>query len=209
MVFSILFLCVSSLSQKNMLSYSQVPAAGAVQANPSAVDWVYPMHVPGDGFTVSVDVVNVTDLFSFSLGFCFNQTYLRVISVVEGGFLSNNGADSLLPFPLIIDSVNGTVRNCGWSLIDAAKAKTGSGHLINATFQMFSFSPPYTGTYPGTPVADVKLSVDSSSQIATILVYKDGIQSSPQTRPTSTVVHLASLRIMALLHRQWVVSQQQ
>jgi hypothetical protein len=174
-IFSILFLGVPSFSQKNMLSYSQVSAAGAVQANPSAVDWIYPMHVPGDNFTVSVDVVNVTDLFSFKVGFYFNQTYLKVIRVVEGGFLSNNSADSLLSLPRTIDNVNGTVTPYGWSLIDTAKAKTGSGHLINATFQLLSFSPPYTGTFPGTPVDDMRLSVDSSSQIATILIYKDDI----------------------------------
>jgi hypothetical protein len=67
-VLNSVFGCVLFFSEKHAFLQSG-SSGGRRQANPSAVDWVYPMHVPGDSFTVSVDVVNVTDLFSFSLFF--------------------------------------------------------------------------------------------------------------------------------------------
>jgi PKD repeat protein len=149
--------------------------AGALEANPQSVNWMYPFHVPGDTFQVSCDVVNVMGLFAFQAGFYFNQTYLECTSVVEGGFLSNSGTDFLQTNPGIINNTNGMVTPFGWSLTDSTKAKTGSGHLITATFRLRDVSPLYTGVFPGTPVNDMLLSVDPYSSTTTILVYEDGV----------------------------------
>lgn len=161
-------------------AFAQTPA-GSVQCNPGAISWVYPTHAPGgplDTWTMYADVVDVTGLFSFQVGFYFDHTAVQIVSVTEGGFLSNNGADTVLAFPGSIDNVNGVVTAFGWSLIDVAKAKSsvGAAHLITVQAKINpTLSPPYTGTAPGTPVLMMDLTVAPGDQAQTILMFEDGV----------------------------------
>lgn len=152
--------------------------ADAVQCNPAALVWDYPTHAPGgpgDTFTMYADVVGVTSLFSFQVGFYFDKNAIQIISIAEGGFLSSGGVNTVLSFPGSIDNVNGVVSPYGWSLTDTTKAATGSGHLITVQAKINpALWPPYTGVYPGSPVAMMDLSV-SDDNIKLILMYNDGV----------------------------------
>lgn len=152
-----------------------VTPADAVQANPLSISWDYPTHNPGETFTVYADIVNVQGLFAFQIGFYFDKNYLKVLSVAEGGFLSANGVDSLLSFPGSIDNTNGVVKVYGWTLQDPALAKTGSGHLITVQMQILStLSPPYTGSYPGTPVTMMHFTTTVGDVARLKLIFEDG-----------------------------------
>jgi parallel beta-helix repeat protein len=154
---------------------AQIQHADAVQANPMQINWAYPTYVPGDVFTVYVDVINVVDLASFQCGFRFNATALQVLNVQEGGFLSDNGADPLLSFPGFIDNVNGTVGVYGWTVLDpSSQARTGSGSLLRITMQINpTLWPPYTDGYPGGPVPMINLTDADNDPCELILMYED------------------------------------
>jgi len=156
-------------------AFAQTPAA-AVQCNPANLTWQYPAHAPGgpgDTWTMYADVVNADHLFSFQIGFYFDPTAVQIVSVSEGGFLSSLGG-TLLSFPGSIDNVAGKVLPYGWSLTDTTKAPTGSGHLITVQAKINpTLTPPYTGTYPGTPVLMMDLGL--ASEIQLILMYNDGV----------------------------------
>jgi len=148
--------------------------ADAVQCNPASIVWGYPAHAPGDTFTIYADVVGVTHLFSFQVGFYFDPNVLQVVSVSEGGFLSSLGG-TLLSFPGTVDNVNGVVSPYGWSLTDTTKAPTGSGHLIAVQMKINpALWPPYSGVAPGSPVTMMDLSV-SDDNVKLILMYYDGV----------------------------------
>jgi len=156
-------------------AFAQNPA-DSIQSNPLAINWTYPAHVPGETFTVYVDVTDVGNLLSFQVGFYFNPTVLQVISVNEGGFLSNNGADAFLPFPGTIDNVNGKVTPFGYGLMDVSKAKTGSGHLLRVVMQINpALWPPDTGG----PVLMVDLTVTDFDECETILMDAENNDVSP------------------------------
>jgi len=158
-------------------AFAVVPAAAAVQANPLSVSYQYPTKGPGSTFDAFVDVVNVTGLFAFQAGFYFDKNYLQVVagSVKDGGFLTNNGLDGNIPFPGSIDNVNGVVKAYGWTLTNASQAKTGSGHLLNVTFQIKNtLWPPYTDGAPGGPVVMMHFVTTVGDVARTKLVYQDG-----------------------------------
>jgi hypothetical protein len=174
MLASIIVLALSySLTTK--VVHAQTPA-DAVRVNPAAIYWQYPTHVPGETFTMYINVVNVTNLMAFQVGFRFDQTALQVLSILEGGFLSNNGADFLLSFQGSIDNANGIVTAYAWTLTDPIQAKTGSGHLITVVMQINpSLWPPYSGTYPGTPVTLADLTSSPGDVCRLQLMYSDGV----------------------------------
>lgn len=152
-------------------AFAQVPA-DAIQANPLSINWTYPTHGPGEVFTAYADVVNVQGLFAYQIGFYFDPTALKVNSVAEGGFLSNNGADMLLAFPGSIDNVAGVVKTYGWTLVDPALAKSGTGHLLTVQFQILT---TFSGTYPGTPVTMMHFTETPLDPAQLLLVYLDGV----------------------------------
>lgn len=166
-------------------AFAQVPA-DAIQTDPLSINWTYPAHGPGETFTMYIDVINVVDLFSFQCGFRFDAAALYVISVAEGGFLSNNGVDTTLPFPGSIDNTNGIVTAYGWTLTDVTKAKSGNGHLLTVQMKIEdALWPPYSGTYPGSPVFMADINDTPLDPCRTKLVYKDG-----STLITPTLDHL-------------------
>ncbi|MBX5326618.1 MAG: PKD domain-containing protein [Candidatus Bathyarchaeia archaeon] len=156
-------------------AFAQDPA-DSIQSNPLAINWTYPTHTPGETFTVYVDVTGVGNLLSFQCGFYFNPTVLQVVSVSEGGFLSNNGADPILTFPGTIDNVNGEVIPFGYGLLGVDKAKTGSGHLIEVVMQINpALWPPDTSG----PVLMIDLTVTDMDLCETILMDKENYDVSP------------------------------
>jgi hypothetical protein len=165
-------------------AFAVPPAADAVEANPLTINWEYPTHVPGETFTAYVDVVNVQGLFAFQVGFYFNPAVLQVVpgSVVEGGFLSNGGVDATLAFPGSIDNVAGVVKVYGWTLQDKLLSKTGSGHLMQVTMKIKNtLWPPYSGTFPGTPVVLMHFTQTNLDPAKLKLIYQDGVSEIPVT----------------------------
>jgi len=92
----------------------------------------------GQTVTVSLMISNVQDLWAFQAGLLFNPKVVKCTNVVEGGFLSNNGANHLLAYPGSIDNTNGIVYFYGWSLESPSSPMSGSGPLMNVTFQVLA-----------------------------------------------------------------------
>jgi hypothetical protein len=90
----------------------------------------------GADVTVNMTIADVTDLYLFQMGLRFNPNTVNCTGVFEGGFLSNNGADQLLPFSGEIDNTAGIVGTYAWSLLNPAQAKNGGGVLVRFTFHM-------------------------------------------------------------------------
>lgn len=105
----------------------------AVYMDPFKVD-----GVAGEYVTVYMKISDITNLFSFQAGLLFNPTTVEIANqnVTEGGFLSNNGADTLLAAPGTVDNVNGIVNPYGWTLTDVLLAKNGNGNLMKFVFHM-------------------------------------------------------------------------
>jgi len=168
-------------------AYSVPPLAGAVQAGLDATipthapyhinaSFTYPAVTPGSySFTAYVDVINVTNLFSYAVGFTFDPTYLQVTSVSDGGFIGAISGSNPLFFPGTIDNVGGKVTAYGAAITDASKANSGSGHLLTVVFSVPAFAPPYTGTYPGSPASMMHFTMDQLQDYALLLTYNDGV----------------------------------
>ena len=116
-------------------------SAVLIQQIPTTSVTMHPFRVEGTAgadVTVNATINSVTSLFAFQLGLLFDPTTANCTSVVEGGFLSNNGADnaSIFEIPGKIDNTIGVVIAYGWSLTNATKAKSGNGVLVRFTFHM-------------------------------------------------------------------------
>jgi hypothetical protein len=162
---------IVSYSSRNMIVHAQ-QRADAVQANPQSISWTYPTHAPGETFIVYVDVINVIGLFAFQCGFRYDPTVLRMLNVEVVIFPPNY----FIPMPGIIDPPNGIVTAWGGMAIDPAYAKSGSGHLLKITMQINpALWPPYSGTYPGTPVPMIDLTDADGDPCELKLIYTDGV----------------------------------
>lgn len=126
-----------------------MPSASAIYIDQVPVPTVYMDHFRiegslGDDVIVYLKIADVQNsgsleqgpVFSFQAGLRFDADEVTCTAVQEGGFLTNNGADTVLSFPGTIDNVNGIVTAYGWSLTDVNKAKFGSGILVNFTFHI-------------------------------------------------------------------------
>lgn len=115
-------------------------SGGGSLALPASSVYFDPFRVEGtmgDIIKVNLTISGVTELYLFQAGLKWtNTTAVECTGVAEGGFLSNNGADSVLPFAGTIDNVNGKIVPYGWSLTDIGLAKSGSGKLVTFTFHM-------------------------------------------------------------------------
>ena len=92
--------------------------------------------VPGSTFWVYVDVINVTDLESYGVGFTFNQTFLQVLTVEDGGFLTSAGGQDYYMNTSVIDNTSGVVITSAGALTNATFAPTGSGHILKVEFRV-------------------------------------------------------------------------
>jgi hypothetical protein len=124
---------------------------------------------PGSTFTAYIDVGNVTNLYAFVAGFTFNATALQVMDVQDGGFLGSNGGQAGEFFLSgTIDNVAGVVNSFGEALNDSIYGASivghSTAHLLKVDFKVNpALYPPYTGTYPGTPVIMMHFNTSMSS----------------------------------------------
>ena len=133
----------------------------------------HPPYGAGTTFTAYVYALNISaaqPLFGFQVGFTFDATYLQVLNVNYGNFLTSNGGTVLAQFNGTIDNVGGKVTAYSEILNNSANAVYGSGPLLVITFEVNpSLYPPYTGTYPGSPVSMVGLNL-TETDIQTLLI---------------------------------------
>jgi hypothetical protein len=127
-----------------LLSVPFLPKALAYSAAALPASSVYfdPFRVEGnmgDTITVNLKISGITELYLFQAGLKWtNTTAVECTGVAEGGFLSNDGVDSVLAFPGTIDNTNGVIVPYGWSLLDTLQAKSGDGNLVTFTFHMLA-----------------------------------------------------------------------
>jgi hypothetical protein len=136
----------------------------------------YPTVKPNTGYTfyAYIDVINVTSLGAYSVGFTWNYTYLHVLSIVDGGFLKlpSQSTTGLLPFSInnAIGEVDAVANSVEYNAtLGYVLGPTGSGHLLKVEFNVTNFSPPYTGTYPGAFVNMIHLNVSSAATYVTTI----------------------------------------
>jgi outer membrane protein assembly factor BamB len=168
--------------------YDQPVSAIAVNVNPGGTPVVtsppfasnlsvaYPTVKPNTfySFYAYIDVINVTSLGAYLVGFTWNPTYLHVMNITDGGFLTSvkgSLATGLTPFT--INNTIGEVDAVANALETPLLAPTGSGHLLKVGFNVTNFSPPYTGTSPGTFVNMIHLNVSSTASYATSVASND------------------------------------
>lgn len=116
-------------------------SATVINALPTTSVTMNPYRLEGTaGQTVAVDlkINSVLNLFAFQVGVSFNAAVCNITNsgVTEGGFLSNSGSDSLLAFPGSVNNTAGVVKPYGWTLLDPALNKNGSGTLVHFAFKM-------------------------------------------------------------------------
>jgi hypothetical protein len=120
-------------------------SAFTMEALPSVSVFMSPFRVEGTAgadITVDARIENLPappgspQLFAFQIGLLFDPNVVSCTSVIEGGFLSKNGSDTVLSFPGSINNTIGIVYFYGWILTDTAKAKSGSGILTKFGFHM-------------------------------------------------------------------------
>jgi len=151
------------------------PNPGASGPNIVSTSTAYP---PGHKFNVSITVTNVKGLLLYQLGFYFNATVLQVLpnGILPGSIVAYwESVSTVVPVLGSIDNTHGVVSFYTWGVEGANYNFTGSGSLMIVEFEINpSYSTPYTGTLPGTPVPLVTLSsTDIPTQL--ILYYADGV----------------------------------
>jgi hypothetical protein len=138
-------------------------------------------------FYAYIDVINVTYLFSYAVGFTFNATYLQVMNVTDGGFLGSAGGTLVGPFYGTIDNIAGEVTYSGAALQGPLKAPTGSGHLLKVGFEINS-ALSTAGSMVN--LMHFNTSADSPDQLS--LTYNDSVT---DITPTAANIHDGTLTI--------------
>jgi len=144
----------------------------------------------GTHFPVYIDVINVTGLFSYQVGFKFDTTIFQIINATGPGQYTGSGSPELASHYFLshasdVDgnasdaTVNsnstGLVPAQGFYLTSAAQAVNGSGLLLKVWMMINpSYSAPYTDTAPGGIVPGLMNFSVTETDIQTIMVYKDG-----------------------------------
>jgi hypothetical protein len=119
----------------------------------------------GYTFWAYVDVINVQGLWTYGVGFTFDNTSLNVIQTQNGGFFPttqfflNSSADNAHG---ILPAVGGTDAN--------PAGHSGSGHLIKVEFNV---TKPFSDGSPGHEVFLMNFTTELSSLAQTSLVYND------------------------------------
>ena len=86
----------------------------------------------GTTFTVNVDITGAIDLYSFEFDLGFDQDALIANEIVEGSFLSNEGATFFIPGT--INNGTGTISFTANSLLSAIPGANGNGTLATVSF---------------------------------------------------------------------------
>jgi len=88
--------------------------------------------LPGQSFTVSVDLASVTDAYAFQFDVTFDPTLVRLTSVANGGFLPGDN------FSGGIVNADGSVRFVYDLLTGPVAGRSGGGTLATLTFETFA-----------------------------------------------------------------------
>jgi general secretion pathway protein D len=120
----------------NAVLWLLVPSAPLWADAVISVDPPAPVVAPGQTFSLAVDVAGVSDLYGYQFDLYFNPAILSALSVSEGPFLSSGGSTFFLPGT--IDNTGGTITDNGDILETAISGVSGSGTLLNFSFQALS-----------------------------------------------------------------------
>jgi len=91
---------------------------------------------PGNTFNVSLNILNATDLHSWSVEIVFNQSVLSASNAVEGDFLKSAGSTNFNFQQATLNATHNTLyMNCS---LTTATGKSGNGNLAVITFQVKS-----------------------------------------------------------------------
>jgi len=143
----------------------------------------YPTYGPGSHIWVYVDVINVTGLFSYQVGFTFNNTVLQINNATGPGQYVGTGSpppisEYFLPHASDVDgnasdatvtsNATGVVPAQGFYLTSPSNVENGSGVLLKACF---CINPTLTHTVANAWLMNFSLT-ETETQL--ILVYQDG-----------------------------------
>jgi hypothetical protein len=154
----------------------------AIQPNVSdtgAVNITFSSAKPGQTFYVYIDIVNVTNLLGYQVGFTFNQTFLQVTNVTDGGFLTSAGGTILTSLGYgdhglaSVDNSTGSVTAVTEEL-SAGPFSNGTGHLVQVGFEI---NPALS--YAGGPVSMMQFNLVSGDTHELILYSSDGTDITP------------------------------
>jgi len=119
----------------------------------------YAAWTSGMSFYAYIDIINVTWIMGYQVGFTFDPTHLQVTNVTDGGFLTsvggsvetstgfgNNGLES-------VRNASGLVTPVSEMLSNSGPFPTGSGHLVKIGFKIASYSPPHIPPFSGGPAS--------------------------------------------------------
>ena len=93
--------------------------------------------LPGESFSLEVEISNAVDLFDYQFDLVFDPTFLLATSVSDGGFLTAGGGTSLFSGPLgLIDNSSGsiTVLDSLTGPVPPATGVSGAGTLVAIKF---------------------------------------------------------------------------
>jgi hypothetical protein len=164
---------------------------GTDLTGPVNASFSYPTYGPGSTFYVYIDVINVTSLLGYQVGFTFNSTYLQVTNVTDTGYLTSAGGTLLASFGFADHGLSSVYNKTGdvyavGEELSTGPYVTGSGALVKVGFKIASFSPPYTPPYPGGFVSMMHFNVTSGDNHELILTSSDGTDITP---PLSQINH--------------------
>lgn len=97
---------------------------------------VDPTLGPGENFTISITIANVTDLYSFELKLSFNSTVLIALEVRLGDFFPSPEHVAIMEPPWIHNTAG--YIHFGAEIVGCDLPKSGNGTLLVITFQVIS-----------------------------------------------------------------------
>ena len=138
--------------------------------------------LPGDRFTVSVDLASVTNAYAFQFDVTFDPTLLKLTSVANGGFLPGDN------FSGGIVNTDGSVRFVYDLLTGPVAGRSGGGTLATLTFETFAdqfgSSPIHIGNVilvdaKGADIAVASVADGSLSYIDAVPPVFESLRASP------------------------------
>jgi general secretion pathway protein D len=87
----------------------------------------------GDNFYLDIEILNVTNLFSYQFDIAFDPAILSAQSINESSFLTNAGSTFFIPGE--IDNGAGTISFTANTLVSPVAGVTGAGVLASISFQ--------------------------------------------------------------------------
>jgi outer membrane protein assembly factor BamB len=132
-------------------------------------------------FYAYIDVVNVTSLGAYSIGFTWNPAYVLVHNITDGGFLTSvPGSASTGLTPFTIDNTIGEVDSIANAIETPLLSPIGSGHLLKVGINVTNFGPPpYTPPFPGSFVNMLHLNVSAEASYQISIASNDTTDVTP------------------------------